>query len=197
MIDISEAIEEAKRKISAAPARKRLVKRAIFRANSGLHFLDECLTEIHTGATDAAYSRSCYILLSYNFELVLKAWLIFNRNGSTKHDLLEGLNSHDLEKLSKKVSEEVLLEIGIKKIQRKEDGGFIEYEVEMAEGRKIIIQDFVDVRYDFEKEILRNSDLEEAKRMREEVAVLQVIVKDVMAKNETQGKHSLAMSHFG
>ena len=51
---------------------KILAKGAIFRANSGFWFLEECLTRIHRGSTDAAFSRSLYILFSYNFnDLIL------------------------------------------------------------------------------------------------------------------------------
>ncbi|MCC6323177.1 hypothetical protein IT400_00090 [Candidatus Nomurabacteria bacterium] len=44
-----------------------LTKRAIARASSGLHFLNDCLFN-KKGGTDPAYSRSWYILLSFNFE---------------------------------------------------------------------------------------------------------------------------------
>ncbi|MEK7561106.1 MAG: hypothetical protein AAB539_04085 [Patescibacteria group bacterium] len=162
-----------------------LVNRITERAKSGLNFLYEVLTTIHTGGTDAAFSRSCYILFSYNFELILKSWIILNRNETVKMDLLRGLSSHDLEKLSKEIPENKLVDIDIESIKKKEDNGFIEYAVKMVDDREIVVQDLVDVRYDFVKDNLRGTDRNEGNRMREEVDLLLRIVKKIIEKSTT------------
>lgn len=157
-----------------------LANRAIFRARSGLIFLNECLTHIHKGGTDAAFSRSLYILLSYNFELILKSRLLLASNHTKKEDLIRDIKSHDLEKLSRNLLNDELGSIDIKIIQKKEDSGFSEYAIEMTGGNKIVVQDLVDVRYDFEKDNLRNVDLNESDRMRSEVEILLKVTKKIM-----------------
>ena len=156
-----------------------LAKRAIFRATSGLHFLDECLTHIHKSGTDAAFSRSLYILLSFNFELILKSRLLLASNKIKRDDLIKEIKSHNLEELSKKLSKDELASIGLKSIRKGNNAGFIEYIVEMTNNRNVIIQDLVDVRYDFVKDTLRNSDSDEANRMKNEIEILNKIVKEI------------------
>lgn len=156
-----------------------LVSRAIGRAEGGLYFLDECLNLIHKNGTDSAFSRSIYILLSYNFELILKSLVILSRNNIKKEDLVRGLNHHDLMKLSRELPESDLNEIGIRKIQKGNNNGFLEYEIEMIIGDKIVIQDLIDVRYDFIKESRRNSDPQEAKRIKGEISILLEIAKKI------------------
>jgi len=157
-----------------------LAKGAIFRANSGVHFLDQCLTHIHKGGTDAAFSRSLYILFSYNFELILKARILLASRQTKREDLIKEIKSHDLEKLSKKLSENALCDFDIKSIQKRESSGFTEYVIEIANGNRIVIQDLVDVRYDFVKDLLRNSDPNEADRMRSEVEIMLGMTKKIM-----------------
>lgn len=152
--------------------KKDLVNRAISRAETGLYFILECLDHIHRGGTDAAFSRSIYILFSFNFELILKSRVILSRSGKTKEDLLKNLTHHDLEKISKELSGRDLNDINIKSIIKKCDTGFDEYELETISGKKIIIQDLVDVRYDFVKNSLRSSDPDESDRIRKEINVL-------------------------
>ncbi|MEK7463390.1 MAG: hypothetical protein AAB621_03455 [Patescibacteria group bacterium] len=157
-----------------------LAKRVIFRANSGLHFLDQCLTHIHRGGTDAAFSRSLYILLSFNFELILKSRLLLASNQIKREDLIKEIKSHNLEELSKKLSENELNDINIKSIKKREDSGFTEYLVEMDNGNNIILQDLIDIRYDFEKDNLRKIDPNEADRMQNEIEILFEVAKKIM-----------------
>ncbi len=100
-------------------------------------------------------------------------------------DLLRGLSSHDLEKLSKEIPENKLVDIDIESIKKKEDNGFIEYAVKMVDDREIVVQDLVDVRYDFVKDNLRGTDRNEGNRMREEVDLLLRIVKKIIEKSTT------------
>ncbi|MDP3764791.1 MAG: hypothetical protein Q8Q95_04205 [bacterium] len=163
-----------------------LAKRAIFRASSGLHFLDQCLIHIHRGATDPAFSRSCYILFSFNFELILKSYLLLTSKQTEKSELIKEIKSHNLDKLSKKLSKDELGNIGIKNIRTKKDSGFKEYLIAMTTGNNIVIQDLIDVRYDFEKGNLRNIDKNESTRMNNEVDILLEMTKKVMKMLEYQ-----------
>jgi len=160
--------------------KEKLAERAIFRANSGLYFLDECLEHFHRGGTDAAFSRSLYILFSYNFELIIKSYLLLVSNKTKKEDLLKEIKSHNLEKLSKKFPAGVLKNICIKNIQKNNVFGFDQYEIEMINGEKIIIQDFTDIRYDFEKDALRGVDHNEAITMKRWVDNLLEATKIIM-----------------
>jgi len=49
-----------------------LAQRVITRASSGLYFIEDILRN-RGDSTDGAYSRSWYVLLSFNFELILNA----------------------------------------------------------------------------------------------------------------------------
>lgn len=160
-----------------------LVNNAINRAKSGLDFLEECIECFHTGGTDPAYSRSLYIIFSYSFELILKSKLILGRNETEKEKLLKGINSHDLEKLSRELSSDALGDISVKNIHKKQDADFIKYEVEITDGRKIRIDDLVDVRDDFEKDALRQIDANEANRMREEIRIFREMVSKITSEN--------------
>lgn len=157
-----------------------LAERAVFRANSGIHFLDECLTHIHKGGTDAAFSRSVYILFSYNFELILKSRILLASNMTDRKELVKVIKSHNLETLSKMLSPEELKSINISTVQRVVNSGFVEYLVEILDGCRITFQDFIDVRYDFEKDYLRNIDIAESARMRKEVEILLRMTKQIM-----------------
>ncbi|MFH1824405.1 MAG: hypothetical protein ABH873_04170 [Candidatus Firestonebacteria bacterium] len=160
-----------------------LVSRAISRANTGLYFLRECLSRIHKGGTDAAFSRSIYILFSFNFELILKSRIILNRSATNKRDLLKGIKHHNLEKLAEELPIQALKDIDIKDIKIKKDTGFIEYKIETVNGQEIIVQDLIDVRYDFIKDNLRNQDAKESMRMNSEIDILLEMVKKIMTLN--------------
>ena len=159
--------------------KKTIVNRVISRARSGLYFILECLKHIHRSGTDAAFSRSIYILFSFNFELILKSRVILARDSKTKEDLIKNLKHHDLDKISKELSENDLKDINIKSIDKKCDTGFDEYEIKTVDGRKMIIQDLVDVRYDFIKNTLRNPDPNESNRIKNEIDILFGMIKKI------------------
>jgi len=159
--------------------KKTIVNRVISRARSGLYFILECLKHIYRSGTDAAFSRSIYILFSFNFELILKSRVILARDSKTKEDLIKNLKHHDLDKISKELSENDLKDINIKSIDKKCDTGFDEYEIKTVDGRKMIIQDLVDVRYDFIKNTLRNPDPNESNRIKNEIDILFGMIKKI------------------
>ncbi|MBI2109287.1 MAG: hypothetical protein HYT93_03905 [Parcubacteria group bacterium] len=157
-----------------------LAERAVFRANSGFLFIDACLEHFHRGGTDAAYSRSLYVLFSYNFELMLKSRILLASSLNSREELLEDIKSHDLKLLSKKLSSEALKKIDIMSIEKIKESGFVKYVVNLIDGRQIILQDFTDVRYDFGKDALRNVDQEESKKMKNDIETLLKITKKIM-----------------
>jgi hypothetical protein len=158
--------------------KKLLIERITGRAYGGLVFMRRCLEVIHTKGTDAAFSRQIYILLSYNFELILKSAIILFRKEKNKDDLIKGLNYHDLEKLSKEISVNNLNSVDIKTI-KKINNNFISYEIETIRGDKINIQDIIDVRYDFEKDALRDIDPEESEKIKKEIEIMEEIIKKI------------------
>lgn len=166
------------------PHKKILAYGAIFRAKSSLHFLDRCLECIHLGGTDPIYSRSLYILLSHNVELILEARLLLASSQTEKKELIKEIKvspNHNLKELSDKLLKDGLLEsINIKDVKQKKNNELTEYIIEMADGKNVIIQDLTDVRYDFKFYQLRDSDLNEAKRMRNEVETLLSITKKII-----------------
>ena len=151
---------------------KILAQRAISRASSGLYFIDEII-RFRGASTDGAFSRSWYVLLSFNFELILNALIALESKGKTNQEVMKDIMSvrppHDYEKLFHKISPRLLNEVGLISIKRKIKNGFIEYEVAFKDGNKAYIQDLVDVRYDFKKDNLRNPDPDEIPRIKKEI----------------------------
>ncbi len=163
---------------------KILAQRAIGRASSGLYFIDEII-RFRGDSTDLAYSRSWYILLAFNFELILNALIAFESKGATKDDVIKDIMKvkppHDFEKLFQSVSPKLLASVGFVSVKKQSNGGFVEYEVLMSDGNKIHIQDLIDVRYDFRKDELRKSDPQEIPRIKSELRSLLLAV-DIVTK---------------
>jgi len=155
------------------------VDRAINRAQTGLIFLTECLEKIVKGPTDPAFSRSIYILFSYNFELILKSLIILNRKTENEKDLFKGINHHDLERLAEELTADSLKKINIKSIEKEKNSAFIEYKIQTINNEDIIVQDFTDVRYDFTKDILRNIDPNESSRIKKEIDILLKMIEEI------------------
>ena len=84
--------------------------------------------------------------------------------------------SHDFEKLSQRISPELLKKVGLSSVKKQNNEGFVEYEVVMHDGNKIFIQDLIDVRYDFKKDDLRKFDPHEIPRIKNELKSLRSIV---------------------
>jgi len=95
-------------------------------------------------------------------------------------DLIKEIKSHDLEELSKRLSKNALNGLDIKNIRRGESSGFTEYVIEMFSGDKIVLQDLVDVRYDFVKNSLRKFDPEESNKMKNEAKIMISMTKKIM-----------------
>lgn len=144
-------------------------RNALLRSHCGFLFIDEILYKIHTGGTDAAWSRSVYLLMSYNFELLLKGLIIYYSD--LEFSVLRSdkkFKSHNFEQLFNLLSKDVQNEYGILQI-KKVISNFVTYEVTAKGHLKIVLEDFVDVRYDFEKPYLRAGDKTESERIKKEV----------------------------
>ncbi len=156
-----------------------LAKKAAGGGSSGLYFIDDILRN-KSGGTDMAFSRSWYILLSFNFELILKAILIIENKQNTKKAILNSIKSHNLVSLSKIIDKKSLNKYGIDSIEKEIKNNFISYIVKISNNRgSIIIQDLIDVRYDFEKEELRISDPNEINRIKKEVNLLLSVIDEI------------------
>ncbi|MDO8676588.1 MAG: hypothetical protein Q7K16_02975 [Candidatus Azambacteria bacterium] len=152
---------------------KKLAMGAIFRANSGLQFLNRCLECIHKGGTDIAFSRSLYILLSHNTELILNALFFLINTNLNKKELIEKTKTgHNLKVLSDKLKEKDLNIIGIKKVEVRNNGDLNEYVITMINNDSIVVQDLIETRYDFKYDQLRDLDPNESERMKKETEIL-------------------------
>lgn len=163
----------------------KLAQRAILRASTGLYFLEDCLRN-RSGGTDGAYSRSWYLLLSYNFELILNALICYESKKDSVDEIIDEIrktkpSSHDYEKLSKKISENLLKQVGITSV-KKISNNFTEYIVSLENDNKIVIQDLIDVRYDFKKDSLRDYDSTEVSRIKKELKDLRKIINNIKEK---------------
>lgn len=168
----------------------KLAQRAITRASTGLDFIEEMLLFV-SDSTDSAYSRSWYILLSFNFELILNALIALESKGVTNEEVIKDITSvrpsHDFEKLSKVIGPELLKKIGIISVKKQSAGGFTEYMVTMHDGNKVYVQDLIDVRYDFKKDDLREPDPQEIPRIKNELKSLRsviTVVKELVWSND-------------
>jgi hypothetical protein len=176
--------------------KKWIANRVICRCQSFLLFLQEYLPE--SGGTDFAYSRSRYLLMSFGTELLLKSLMVLSSKAKTLPELDEELREplHNLEMAWNSVDAELVREVGIVKVERRENINLrrllgagdskklFEYVVETTTGAQIVVQDFLDVRYDFMQNATRNGDTAEVSQMRQDLQELLVIVGKIVTKTE-------------
>jgi len=163
-----------KRRINMnANIKNELAKRAIIRAQSGLYFLLDVVLPHIQGSTDAAYSRSAYILLSFNTELVLSAFFILGSKKTLEQDIIKDLivasKLHNLESLFSKIPKKFRFDI--QNITKKKVGEFEQYDIKISNA-VITIEDFTDVRYDFKKSALRSLDQNEGQMLKNATTIL-------------------------
>jgi len=169
-------------------AKQILAERVLSRAQSGLYYLEDIMRNVQ-GGTDAAYSRSRYILLAYNFELILNALFILASKKTTQKDIIDELVSaskkHDFANLFSRIP--ISLRLGISKVKKEEISGFIEYRVELNDGYEIMVQDLIDVRYDFKKDDLRKFNPDEAADIKKAITALLELLRVIFAKLAESG----------
>ncbi|GEM_PF-1099993 len=167
-----------------------LAKRAVVRAQSGLYFLqDVVLPHIQSG-TDAAYSRSAYILLSFNTELILSALFILGSEKTNESEIIKDLIAasklHNLQSLFDQIREE--FRFGIQNVVRRDNGGFIQYEVKINDSTAVI-EDLTDVRYDFKKNSLRLVNQNEGVDLRNSTTLLLGLTRSIINTSINFGIH--------
>lgn len=169
------------------PLAKQWATKAIHRASGGFNFLLECLEHIHRGSTDPAYSRSAYILLSINCELLFEAYLLLllkddhaRKTEEELMDLLRGKRNHDLKELAEKIGKSDLDRLGIKSVNVETRSDLKRYIIVLTNDEKIIVEDLVTVRYDFKYDRRRYIDPDESNRMKKELDHLFKMTKVVM-----------------
>lgn len=124
------------------------------RAQSGFQFLIDILNPnyfLHHEALSAPASRQMYILISYNFELLLDAAVCACSSKKTDSDLDKEVSvNHQLGSLWGKITKnEVRKLMKIKTIKPPLEADFFEqFEVHLNSGEIIAIPEFRNVRYD-------------------------------------------------
>jgi hypothetical protein len=150
-------------------------------ASTGLSFIEDSLSRIMNDATDMAYLRSFYILLSYNFELILKSRVVMLKNFSDKKAINDELRKlgHDITKIKKTLGIN-LEELGIKEITENDN----QYKVTTTDGKEVYIENFTKIRYDFLDDVMRTVDNQEHIRIKEYAESIVSILRKAKAKNE-------------
>lgn len=167
-----------------------LAKRAIFRAQSGFYFLRNIVLPHIRSGTDAAYSRSAYILLSFNTELVLSALFILGSKKTLEleiiGDLITASKLHNLQNLFGKIPQE--FRFGIQSVVRKNTNEFVRYDIKINNST-ITIEDLTDVRYDFKKNTSRPVNQKEGNDLRHSTILLLELVRNIINMSIDFGIH--------
>jgi len=150
-------------------------------ASTGLSFVEDSLTSIMNDKTDLAWLRSFYILLSYNFELILKSRITMVEGFTDKQALNNRLVQlgHDIQAIKNALGKTHLEEIGINNIEKN-----TQYKISAIDGKEVLIEDFTKIRYDFLNNIVRSVDSQEHTRIKGYLDVLFSILQKAKEKNE-------------
>lgn len=151
-------------------------------ASSGLTFVEESLANIMNDGTDPLFLRSFYILLSYNFELILKSRVAMIGNfldqGAMNDDLRK--LGHDIKKIGERLGDAYLNDIGVKEISEN-----TQYKIKTTDDQEVVIENFTKIRYDFLDDVMRTIDNKEHERIKEYAQTLtDVILRKAKQKNE-------------
>lgn len=151
-------------------------------ASTGLSFVEDSLANMMKNVTDLAFLRSFYMLLSYNFELILKSRIVMIENFSDKNAINDELRKlgHDIKKIGERLGENNLKDLGIKEI-----GENNQYKITTTENKEVYVENFTKIRYDFLDDVMRNVDSQEHERIKEYIKTLtDLILRKVKDKNE-------------
>ena len=151
-------------------------------SSTGLFFIEESLLRIMDNTTDMAYLRSYYILLSYNFELILKSRIVMTKSFFDKKSINDELRSlgHDIKNIGESLGEANLKDLGVEEITENDN----QYKITTTDGKEIYIENFTKIRYDFLDDIMRNRDTQEHTRLKEYTEQLFSILRKAKEKNE-------------
>ena len=151
-------------------------------ASTGLTFVEDSLVNMMNNATDLAFLRSFYILLSYNLELILKSRVVMTGNFSDKNVINDELRKlgHDIKKIGERLGENNLKDLGVKEIIENH-----QYKITTTDNKEVCIENFTKIRYDFLDDVMRNVDNQEHERVKEYIKTLtDVILRKTKEKNE-------------
>lgn len=151
-------------------------------ASTGLTFIEDSLVNTMSTATDMAFLRSFYMLLSYNFELILKSRIVMSENFPDKNIMNDELRKlgHDIKKIGNKLGDAGLNELGIKQIDEN-----AQYKITTTDNKEVFIENFTKIRYDFLDDVMRTVDSQEHERIKEYARILtDVILRKAKEKNE-------------
>lgn len=151
-------------------------------ASTGLTFIEDSLANTMSTATDMAFLRSFYMLLSYNFELILKSRIVMSGNFPDKNAMNNELRKlgHDIKKIGDKLGDAGLNELGIKKIDEN-----AQYKITTTDNKEVFIENFTKIRYDFLDDVMRTVDNQEHERIKEYTRIFtDVILRKTKEKNE-------------
>lgn len=160
-------------------------------ASTGLSFVEDSLCNMMDNRTDLLRLRSFYILLSYNFELVLKSRIVMVEDFVDKKSLnkrLVGLG-HNIQAVAVALGNPILQELGVSKIEKNSK----QYIISTIDDKKVPIEDFTKIRYDFLDNIVRTVDSQEHERIKDYMDTLFSILRKTKEKNE-ETKKSLGNS---
>lgn len=138
--------------------KKLIARNVLARADSTLYFLNHALKFAGMKADDVAWQRSILIMVAYAFELILKAELVFTTGKITADDIDRelrefGYNIQEIIDELKKRGSLSLMEITDYIIIDKNN--LKQYEITFKDKTHVTIEDFVDIRYDYNKTSLR------------------------------------------
>ena len=155
-------------------------------ASTGLSFVEDSLTSMMSDATDLSRLRSFYILLSYNFELLLKSRIVMTESFADKQAMNNRLIElgHDIQTIANALGNHTLAEIGITKVEN----GSGQYKIATTDNKEILIENFTRIRYDFLDNIMRTIDPREHERIKNGIDVLFSILRKAKEKNEEAKK---------
>ena len=151
-------------------------------ASTGFSFIEDSLFSMMNNKTDLLRLRSFYILLSYNFELVLKSRITMIENFSDKRSLNDRLIrlGHDIQAIADALGPNNLQELGIVNIKKEST----QYKVTTTDNKEVLIEDFIKIRYDFLDDVVRFINHREHERIKESVDILVSILRKAKEKNE-------------
>lgn len=158
-------------------------------ASTGLSFIEDSLACLMRDVTDLAFLNPFYILLSYNFELILKSRIVMLGNFSDKNAINDELRKlgHDMTKIGKKLGENNLKDLGVKEIS--ESNQYNQYKITTTENREVYIENFIKIRYNFLDDVMHNVNSQEHERLKEHTKILtDIILRKTEEKNEEEKK---------
>lgn len=151
-------------------------------ASTGLTFVEDSLVNTMDNVTDRAFLRSFYMLLSYNFELILKSRVVMTGNFPNKNAMNDKLRKlgHDIKKIESELGAAELKELNIEKID-----GNAQYKITTTDNKEVFIENFTKIRYDFLDDVMRTIDSQEHERIKKHTRILtDVILRKAKDKNE-------------